>query len=87
MLAVNYTTLRDNMKYYFDRVSEDYETMVVTRKNENMIVMSQSSYDSLMETVHLVSSNANYNHLMRSIQQHKDKQLHSHGLLEDSEDV
>ena len=29
MLAVNYSTLRDNMKSYMDRVTDDYETMVV----------------------------------------------------------
>ena len=31
MLAVNYTTLRDNMKSCMDRVTDDYETMIVTR--------------------------------------------------------
>ena len=29
MLAVNYTTLRDNMKAYMDKVTDDYETMIV----------------------------------------------------------
>ena len=33
MLAVNYTNLRDNMKRYMDQVTDDYETMIVTRKN------------------------------------------------------
>ena len=33
MLAVNYTNLRDNMKSYMDQVTDDYETMIVTRKN------------------------------------------------------
>ena len=32
MLAVNYTNLRDNMKRYMDQVTDDYETMIVTRK-------------------------------------------------------
>ena len=27
MLAVNYTTLRENMKTYMDKVSDDYETI------------------------------------------------------------
>ena len=31
MLAVNYTNLRDNMKSYMDQVTDDYETMIVTR--------------------------------------------------------
>ena len=33
MLAVNYTNLRDNMKTYMDKVTDDYETMIVTRKD------------------------------------------------------
>ena len=33
MLAVNYTNLRDNMKKYMDKVTDDYETMIVTRKD------------------------------------------------------
>lgn len=33
MLAVNYTNLRENMKNYMDKVTDDYETMIVTRKN------------------------------------------------------
>lgn len=33
MLAVNYTNLRGNMKMYMDKVTEDYETIIVTRKD------------------------------------------------------
>ena len=39
MLAVNYTNLRDNMKMYMDKVTDDYETMIVTRKeNKNVVI-------------------------------------------------
>ena len=42
MLAVNYTNLRDNMKTYMDRVTDDYETMIVTRKdNKNVVMLSE----------------------------------------------
>lgn len=34
MLAVDYTNLRDNMKMYMDKVTDDYETMIVTRKKQ-----------------------------------------------------
>lgn len=37
MLAVNYTTLRDNMKAYMDKVTDDYETMIVTSYQKNLI--------------------------------------------------
>ena len=83
MLAVNYTNLRDNMKGNFDRVAEDKETLIVTRKDENMVIMSQSSYDSLMETLHLVSNQTNYDHLMTSIRQHKEGKGVVHELIGD----
>ena len=39
MLAVNYTNLRDNMKSYMDQVTDDYETMIVTRKNKKKDIL------------------------------------------------
>lgn len=83
MLAVNYTTLRDNMKSYFDKVAEDKETMIVTRKDENMVIMSQSLYDSIMETLYLVSNENNLKHLTNSIAQHKAGKINRHELTGD----
>ncbi len=70
MLAVNYTTLRENMKSYMDKVSDDYETMIVTRKNnKNIVMLSEESYNNLMENAHLMGSKANYDWLMESKEQ------------------
>ena len=53
MLAVNYTNLRDNMKMYLDKVTNDYETMIVTRKdNKNVVMLSEESYNNLMENIY-----------------------------------
>ena len=38
MLAVNYTNFRENMKEYMDKATNDYETMIVTRKNNKNVV-------------------------------------------------
>ena len=52
MLAVNYTNLRDNMKRYMDQVTDDYETMIVTRKNnKNVVILSEETYNNLMESL------------------------------------
>ena len=40
MLAVNYTNFRENMKEYMDKATNDYETMIVTRKNKNVVMIS-----------------------------------------------
>lgn len=72
MIATNSTNLRAHMKEYFDRVTDGYETLVVTRSNDaNVVVMSQTEYNSLMETLYLIGDKANYDHLMRSIAQFK----------------
>uniref|UniRef100_UPI00405699E4 type II toxin-antitoxin system Phd/YefM family antitoxin n=1 Tax=Acetatifactor sp. TaxID=1872090 RepID=UPI00405699E4 len=67
MLAVNYTNLRENMKAYMDKVTDDYETMIVTRKdNKNVVMLSEESYNNLMENVYIMSNKANYDWLMES---------------------
>lgn len=67
MLAVNYTNLRDNMKAYMDRVTDDYETMIVTRKdNKNVVMLSEESYNNLMENAYIMGTKANYDWLMES---------------------
>ena len=83
MLATNYTNLRDNMKEYFDMAADSFEPLIVTRKSENMVIMSQSLYDSLMETVYLMSSEKNNEHLHKSIEQYRNGQLKEKGLLDD----
>lgn len=67
MLAVNYTNLRDNMKAYMDRVTDDFETMIVTRKdNKNVVMISEETYNNLMENAYIMGNKANYDWLMES---------------------
>jgi antitoxin YefM len=39
MLAVNYSTIRSNLKSYCDKVTDSGETVIVTRKDEKNVVM------------------------------------------------
>ena len=39
MLAVNYSTIRNNLKDYCDQASDHQETIIITRKNEKNIVL------------------------------------------------
>lgn len=87
MLAVNYTTLRNNMKDCFDKVTDEYETMVVTRKNnENIIILSEETYNNLMENLHVLGSKENYDWLMESKKQLEQGILQAHKLIEDKEE-
>ena len=50
MLAVNYSTIRNNLKEYCDRVTDEYETVIVTRKGEkNVVIISLDEYNSVMK--------------------------------------
>lgn len=71
MIALNYTTLRGKMKDCFDQITDNQETMIITRKKGNIIMMPQESYDSLMETLYLLSGDANAEHLRKSIDQYR----------------
>ena len=87
MLAVNYTNLRDNMKAYMDKVTDDYETMIVTRKdNKNVVMLSEESYNNLMENIHVMGNKANYDWLMESKAQLESAKMTSHNLEEVSAD-
>jgi antitoxin YefM len=70
MNAVNYSDLRRNLKSYMDKVYEEREALIVTRKNnENVVVMSIDQYNSLMETSYLLGTEANARHLAASLEQ------------------
>ena len=67
MLAVNFTNVRDNFKSYCDKVNDDYETVIITRKdNKNVVMISQDEYNNLMENLFIMSNKKNYDRLVES---------------------
>lgn len=86
MLAVNYSNLRNNMKSYMDKVTDDYETMIVTRKNtKNVVMISEETYNNMLENMHLLGNQANYNWLMESKRQLEEGNVSTHELIEVSD--
>jgi antitoxin YefM len=64
-----------------DRVIQDHDPLIVTRKNnENVVLMSVTEYNSLTETNYLLSNEANAKHLKKSIAQHKSGKIKSRAL-------
>ena len=83
MLAVNYTNFRENLKDYMDKATDDYETMIVTRKNNKDVVMiSEESYNNLMENVYVMGNKSNYDWLMESKEQLESGKYTKHDLIE-----
>jgi antitoxin YefM len=72
MKIVSFTEARNGLKAVLDGVVDDADTTVITRRDsEDAVVMSLDYYNSLMETVHLLRSPANAEHLNKSIAQYK----------------
>ncbi len=69
MIAINYSDLRQNMKTNLDRVCNNHEPMIVTRKNGgNVVMLSQEDYESMEETVYLLRSPKNAKRLRESVE-------------------
>ena len=84
MDAVSYSDLRQNLKSYLDKIYHDHDPMIVTRKNnENLVILSIDEYNSLMETNYLLSTPANAEHLYKSIEQLNTGKVKKMDLLKD----
>ena len=70
MDVITYTDARAALKDVMDRVIHDRTEMVVTRKNQEAVVMiSLEEYNAIQETLHLLRSPANANRLQDAIRQ------------------
>jgi antitoxin YefM len=70
MRIINFSDARNSLRSVIDQVVEDADITIISRRDApDAVVMSLDHYNSLMETVHLLSSPANATHLARSIAQ------------------
>ena len=84
MNIVSFSEARNNLKAVLDRVVEDTDYTIITRRDaEDAVVMSLELFNSLLETVHLLKSPANAAHLERSIAQFKQGKVVERNLLGD----
>ena len=60
MLSTTMSDFRKEMKKYLDLVTKDFETLIINRgKGEGAVMISLAEYNSIMETMHLLSTKAN----------------------------
>lgn len=84
MIAANYTEFRTKLKKFLDTVEENNETLVIKRgTGKGTVMISLDEYNSIMETVHLLSSKANADRLYESIQQMKKGRVVHSNLIEE----
>jgi antitoxin YefM len=82
MRVVTFSEARNNLKYVLDQVAEDADyTIIKRRDSEDAVVMSLDTFNSYLETFHLLKSPANAEHLSKSIEQYKRGQVHKRDLI------
>ena len=76
MRVVNFSEARSGLKGVIDQVIADADYTVITRRDApDAVLMSLDTFNSLLETVHLLKSPANAAHLARSIEQFRQGQV------------
>lgn len=84
MLAANYSEFRGDLKKFLDNVEFNKETLIIKRgKGSGTVMISLDEYNSLMETVHLLSSKANADRLYESLDQMKHGNVVTNDLIEE----
>ena len=83
MQVVSFSEARQSFKAVLDRVEADADVTLITRRAaSSAVLMSLETYNSLMETVHLLRSPANAAHLQQALEQADRGELVDHALID-----
>lgn len=69
MIATNYTNVRANLKSYMDMTKNDFETVIITSKDGNCVLISEDEYNNLKENILIMSNPDLVSRLDKSISQ------------------
>jgi antitoxin YefM len=70
MRVISFSDARNSLKKVIDQVVDDADVAVISRRDApDAVLMSLDTFNSWMETVHLLKSPANVAHLEKSVQQ------------------
>jgi len=84
MTHISYSELRQNLARYLDETTESRAPIVVTRQGgkEPIVLMPLQEFEGWQETVHLLSSPRNAEHLLESIRQAEAGEVVEHELFQ-----
>ncbi len=69
MLTTSISDFRKDIKRYFDKVSQGFETLIINRGKDNgVVIMSLGEYNSLLATNHELSSKSNEKRLDTAVE-------------------
>jgi antitoxin YefM len=84
MLTTTLSDFRKDIKLYFDRVTQNFETLIINRGKDNgIVIMSLAEYNSLCATQHEMSSKENERRLDSAIEKLKSGNSSTQNLIEE----
>ena len=84
MLTTTLSDFRNKIKKYLDRVTDDFETLIINRgKDSGVVIISLEEYNSLSATQHELSSIANEKRLDSAISKLKPGSSFEKDLLQE----
>ncbi len=84
MLTTTISDFRKDIKKYLDKVTQNFETLIINRgKDKGVVIMSLSEYNSLYATQHELSSKENERRLDAAIDKLKKGSAYQKGLMEE----
>lgn len=83
MLSTSISDFRKDIKRYFDKVSQDFETLIINRGKDNgIVIISLREYNSLIATQHELSSTVNEARLDKALEKLKQGEAFERNLIE-----
>ena len=84
MIVANVSDFRKDIKTYLDKVSTNFEPLIVNRgRNSNVVIISLDEYNSLMATNYELSSRKNEMRLDSAIEKLKEGKKFAKTLIEE----
>ncbi len=79
MRIIHFSDARTQFKQVIKQVVADQDVAIISRRDaEDAVLMSLGTYNSLMETIHLLKSPANAKQLEKSLKQYRRGKTKAH---------
>ncbi len=83
MTTLSYTHTRNNLAKVLEQAEENHEPIIITRSGKNpSVIMSMEEFESLKETLHLLSSPKNALRMQQSLKDYEAGNFVSGDLME-----
>lgn len=83
MITATISDFRKDIKEYFSKVTENFETLIINRgKNSGVVVISLEEYNALVTTQYEMSSDKNKARLDSAIEKFKKEDTFAKELIE-----